>query len=139
MKNKNGFTLVELLAVIAVLAIVIAIAAGGVMQANRRSREKLILEMQENLKTSALIYVMGNIHLEKCSTEFSKEMENGNTIHLNSNLNCITKVSASTLKEKGLFEDSRNSCKNAEVIIYRFNDDLNSEYRAYVSDNTCRN
>ena len=142
MKNKKkGFTLVELLAVIVVLAIIVMTSSVGIVSVINNSKKTTSSEMRNNLKEAALSYSFSNMYLEKCSLSFSKEMEENNPIHLDDaeNISCIKKVTVETLKNKGFFEDNREYCKNSdEVVIYRYMDDLgNSEYKAYVSDTVC--
>lgn len=145
MKRKNcGFTLVELLAVIVVLAVVITLASRTVFRIIRNTKEQTAFEMRESLKEAALTYSFTNSHLTKCSVSFSKELyENNNASHLNDAINasCLIKIRVDTLKNAGLFEDNHEYCNNNdEVVVYRYTDSLgNSEYKAYASDTTCTN
>ena len=143
MKNKNkGFTLVELLAVIVVLAVVITLASRSVFRVLHNTKEQTSFEMRENAKDAALTYSFTHMHLAKCSVAFSKEMyEDNNVSHLDNvaNASCIGRVTIKDLKEEGLFEDKHGYCKENDVIvIYRYTDHFgNSEYKAYASDTTC--
>ncbi len=145
MKNKKkGFTLVELLAVIVVLAVVIMLASRSVFRIVRNTQEQTSFEMRENAKDAALTYSFNHFHLTKCSVAFSKEMyEDNNTSHLNTaaNASCIGRVTIKDLKEEGLFEDNHGYCKEDDVIIiYRYTDTYgNGEYKAYANDRTCTN
>lgn len=150
LKKKNkGFTLVELLAVIVILAIVISLATGGVIAILNKSREKLAEEVRQNFKEAALSYALDNsypnkekYYLEKCSLSFSEELLKGNISNLNNseNASCILKVSKKNLTDLGLFEDARGFCLDTDVVvIYRYDDGVNSEYKAYVSDTICKN
>lgn len=140
-KKTSGFTLVELLAVIVILAVVIMIASSSVIGIVNRSKRQMAKEVRGNLQESALTYALNNIHLEKCSTIFSEEVYAHNDLsNLNKNTACTKKISIQELVNEGLFEDSRGACnKEDEVIIYRYNDGFNSEYKAYVSENLCNN
>lgn len=142
MKKKNsGFTLVELLAVVIILAIVITIASSAVFSVMNKSRKNMASEVRSNLAESALTYALENIHLSLCTPEFSKEVYvNKNIANLASNTSCIKKVTVGKLIDEGIFEDKRGFCnREDEVIIYRYNDGANSEYKTYVSENICNN
>lgn len=146
MKRKNGFTLVELLAVIVVLATIISLATGSIISILNKSREKLAEEVRHNFAEVAVSYVTENIVLEKCSVRFSEKLANNelDAAMLNSeeNKSCYTKVTVQMVKnEKGMFEDARGFCSDTDtIIVYRYNDDLgNSEYKSFISDTICRN
>ena len=55
--NKKGFTLVELLAVIAILAIVTGLAMLSINNAYKNSREKILEDYISNIENSAINYV----------------------------------------------------------------------------------
>lgn len=142
MKKKNsGFTLVELLAVIVILATIITIASSSVIAIMNKARKNMAREVRNNLAETALTYATENSYLEKCSVEFSKEVyENNNIANLNNNTSCFKRVTVVELKNEGLFEDARGFCNNDDiVIVYRYNDGVNSEYKTYVSENACNN
>ena len=145
MKKKNsGFTLVELLAVVVILAVVITLASRSVFRIIRNTKEQTAFEMRESLKEAALTYSFTHAHLTKCSVSFSNELyENKNTSHINdaANASCLTKIRVDTLKEAGLFEDNHEYCNNSDtVVVYRYTDTYgNSEYKTYASDSACTN
>lgn len=142
MKKKNsGFTLVELLAVIVILAIIITIASSGVIAVMNKSRKNMAREVRSNLEEVAISYALENYHLETCSEKFSKEIYvDKNINHLNENTNCFKRVTVEEVINAGLFEDSRGFCEKSDiVIVYRYNDGVNSEYKAYISENACNN
>ena len=139
---KKGFTIVELLAVIVIMAIVVLIGGSCVLGILNRTRNDTAKEMRENLKEVALSYAFENVHIKTCSKEFSKEMFVDNNIaNLNKpeNESCIARIKVETLKKEGMFEDNQNHCADEDiVVIYRYVDDFgNSEYKAYTSDTTC--
>ena len=139
---KKGFTIVELLAVIVIMAIVVLIGGSSVLGILNRTRNDTAKEMRENLKEVALSYAFENVHIKTCSKEFSKEMFVDNNIaNLNKpeNESCIARIKVETLKKDGMFEDNQNHCADEDiVVIYRYVDDFgNSEYKAYTSDTTC--
>lgn len=140
MKTKNsGFTLVELLAVIIILAIVITVASSAVFSIMNKSKANMAREVRYNLAESAIPYVLENSHLSVCSPKFSEEMYiNKNTTNLDANTSCTKKVTVGELLDAGIFEDKRGFCSREDiVIVYRYNDGKNSEYKAYVSENIC--
>lgn len=141
MKRNSGFTLVELLGVMVVLAVVITVASGTVFSIMNKSRKKMASEVRSNLGEVAITYVLENSHLNTCSVSFSKEVyENKNISNLSANASCTKKITVKTLIDEGLFEDGRGACnKNDEVIVYRYNDGVNSEYKAFVSETICNN
>lgn len=147
-KKKNGFTITELLAVIAILAIVILVGGSSVLSVLTKTKKEAGVELRENLKEAALTYALTDVRLNKCSLAFSKEMFNENTTYINANMNkpenasCLRKITAKELKDNGYFEDSRKYCKDTDVVIvyrYTFKEGTNeySEYKAYTSNTTC--
>ncbi len=138
-EKKNGFTIVELLAVLVVLAIIITIASMAIFSAVNQSRKKMASEVRKNLQEVALMYVMENFRLEKCSVQFSEEIyENQDISDIDGNANCLRQVTVKELKDSGLFEEKRDFCNDTDVaIVYRYNNGQNSEYKSYVSDNAC--
>ena len=110
LKKKNGFTIVELLAVIVILAIVITIAATSVFGTINNSHKKMTTEVRNNLKEASLTYVMEKFHLEKCSTAFSKEVfENQNITNAGNTTNskCVKKVTIKLLFLSGAWHHTR--------------------------------
>lgn len=140
-KNKKGFTLVELLAVIVVLAIIITVASSSVFAIINHIKKETSEEMRKSLGDIAITYVLDNFHLQKCSETFSKEVfEQGNIAHLSSNGTCAKKITVDTLVKEGLFEDQKNFCKMTEfVVVYRYSNEVTGEYKVYVPENTCTN
>ena len=111
--NKKGFTLAELLAVIAVLAIVITIAASGVVYIINKSRKSANEEDMASLKEAAIIYVQDNeINNETC-------------------------IKASTLMAEGLYDDKEEYEQKSVKVSYNSTD---HEYDAVVYDkDNCTN
>ena len=134
MKKKNsGFTIVELLAFIVILAILITIASVSVISVINKSREKMSQEIRGNLKETAISYVIGKYPLTKCSDTIINTIEKGNNVSDNS---CLKKITINTLITEGMFEDSRKFCNgNDTIIVYRTSDD----YKAYLTESTCKN
>jgi prepilin-type N-terminal cleavage/methylation domain-containing protein len=141
MNKKNGFTLVELLAVIVILAIVGSVATLTTVHIIKISQEKVSSDMRNTLKDTAITYAISSFKLKKCSVDFSKSVyEKGDISKYENNTDCARIITVKTLKEDGIFEDNQNHCKDSdEVIVYRYNDGENSEYKAYISDSACKN
>lgn len=141
MRSKKGFTIVELLAVIVILSIIIVLASTASTSILNKGRKNTQEEMRNNLKEAAVTYVVGRFYLEKCSTTFSREVNNNNNIsnaNNTANSSCVKFVTVGTLKNEGSFEDERGYCKDTDqVLVYKYNDGVNSDYRAFVSDDVC--
>lgn len=56
MKNKKGFTLVELLVVIVILAVVILVAVPSVMGVNKLINKKMLEEKAEVIESAAVLF-----------------------------------------------------------------------------------
>lgn len=56
MKKKNGFSLVEILAVIVILSIVATMATFSVMKTRENSMKKLLNTKIDELEASAILY-----------------------------------------------------------------------------------
>ncbi len=148
-KKKSGFTLVELLAVIVILATIISIATGTVISILNRTRKQAAVEVRNNLAQVAITYALEGKYLEKCSLDFSREMATNhelNAVSLNDvrNQPCYAKVTVEEVKAAGLFEDGRGFCDNSDtIIVYRYTEkdgeNENSEYKAFISDTICNN
>ena len=140
-EKKAGFTLVELLAVIVILATITLIAGNNAIEMTKKAKADAQGEMRNNLKEAALQYIMGNIYLEKCSETFSKEIDvNKDLSNVNATVNqkCVRTLKVSTLKDSGFFEDKRGYCDdNDEVIVYRYSVGTTQEYRAFIKDTAC--
>lgn len=145
MKKKNsGFTLVELLAVVVILAVVITVASGTVISIINKSKKNMARDVRESLAEAAVTYVLGNSYLSVCSDACTiNSDEEFNTLVNGTNSTCIgcTKiVTVQELIENGVFEDSRGFCNiNDTVAVYRYTDGKNSDYKAYVSESVCNN
>ncbi len=138
-QKKNGFTLVELLAVIVILAVIILIGGTSTMGIINKARKSSALEMRKNLADAALTYVFDkSIKLPKCEEEFSRRVESGHEEILESQVgSCAVKISGYDLKREGYFDDDKNACTRDNVIVYRYNSEGNSEYRTYVNNDAC--
>lgn len=134
MKEKNGFTLVEVLAVLAVLAILITAAGTSVVGVLNKNEQKLRNEMEENLKDAAISYIQNEkIILRKCSTTFDP------TNPSEAEKNCYRYVKVETLLKTGIFTDDQGYCKKEEqILVYKTQENEYSELRAYGKEGICR-
>lgn len=134
--NKNGFTLVELLATVVILGVLITIASFSATAMINNAKKKAGSLAVTNLKEAAITYYkQNNIKLSKCTAGFMVDGDNTSS--------CITKaneVTVNTLIEAGVFTDTKNVCdKNATVTVYRYVDPDSGidELRSYVDDYAC--
>lgn len=134
--NKNGFTLVELLATVVILGVLITIASFSATAMINNAKKKAGSLAVTNLKEAAITYYkQNNIKLSKCTAGFMVDGDNTSS--------CITKaneVTVNTLIEAGVFTDTKNACdKNATVTVYRYVDPDSGidELRSYVDDSVC--
>ncbi len=67
--NKKGFTLVELLVVVCILAILMAIAVPGILKISGRMKERGLNSKLEAIEEAAVIYVQEN------SNQIKKELQ----------------------------------------------------------------
>ena len=134
--NKKGFTLVELLATIVIIAILIMLASFGTTTIINNAKIRAGAIAVVNLKESAVTYYkQNNINLSKCNAGFMVDEDNTSS--------CITSANEITVKElieAGAFTDTKNICdKNATVTVYRYVDPDSGidELRSYVDDSVC--
>jgi prepilin-type N-terminal cleavage/methylation domain-containing protein len=139
MSKKKGFTLIELLGVISIMAIIITVSTSLVFTIMKKSKEKISEEMYSSVIDAALTYSLTNFKLQKCSIKFSSAVFERNDISdYENNNSCAKMVSVKTLKDEGFFIDDKAYCdENSEVLVYRYYDGVNSEYKAYVSSDVC--
>ncbi|MGM9835044.1 MAG: type II secretion system protein [Bacilli bacterium] len=135
--KKNGFTLVELLAVIVVLAALIVLAVPNVMKIVNKQEQKLTDQAMKNLGDAAVSYTLENIFLTKCADGFEPT-----SVNSTSNNRCTIKLSVKTIVESDFFDDKKASCDEDKfVLVYRYintkdGNDID-EFRYFMEPDTC--
>ena len=99
MKNKKGFTLPELLAVIILIALIAAMALTSISQKSRDLRTISQAQFEEMIKSSARMYVEEHRNLKD-------QAKYGNNI----------KITYNTLKTAGLIPDNMKNLTTFENI-----------------------
>lgn len=128
MKDKKGFTLTELIAVIAILGILMTVAGVTVFNVIDSSQKKLLEEQVTGLADTAITYVISEkVYLANCPSKFDPESPLTE--------DCYTLVTVADLVQSGFFENKNDLCElNKEILVYR---NSIGELRSYVPENTC--
>ena len=131
MKKKNGFTLVELLAVIGILGILMTIASVSVVSILTKQKETIATDTEKKLKDAAISYIQDKkIRLTTCPSNFNPESPSPAT--------CYKKIKVSEIINRGLFEDNANTCdREAEIIVYKSAQGSYTENLAYAKEGIC--
>ena len=136
MKNK-GFTLVELLAVIAIIAVLATVATSNVFKSIATSKEKELVIARNGLNDAAISYGINNLSIsDNCSLStipesFTVTLPSGCQKNL---------VTVKVLKDTGFFTDDKTLCAETnQVMIYKYHDTKYNTYeiRAFVPSNAC--
>lgn len=132
--DKKGFTLVELLAVIAILGILMTVAGVSVIAVLNNQRNTLGLNMERDLKEAAISYVQEkSIYLKTCSSSFNPQNPSS------SESSCYKVITAKEIISLGLFEDNKDYCKKEEkIIVYKENIGSYKDFSVYMPDKMCR-
>lgn len=133
--NNKGFTLVELLAVIVVLAILVGIGTASVFGAMNKAEERATKIRRESVVEAGEMYGY-KLNLTQCSDGFNAE--NYETAQ-DSDIGCFEEVKIEKLKDSGYLDDqkgARAECQDDDtVIIYN---DYHEGMSVYILDpNTC--
>lgn len=132
--NKKGFTLVELMAVIVILAILMTLGGVSVFKVVEDSKSELLKDQINSLKDTA-ITALEKKYFEICPSNFDEQ--NPDITQKNK---CYREISVEELVANKAFENKNDLCKtkeNKKIIVYRKNEGNFSELRSYVPENTC--
>ena len=142
MKNKKGFTLIELMAVIIILAVIALIVTPLILNSMKDSKEKLYQTQLENIKSAARSYMV-NIELEenktinlsvgelKRSGFLKSDIENPKT---NEGFKDCVLVNVQRKSESYIYtvdEDSINNCDGSSIDI---NGNITMLLLGYIND-----
>ena len=116
--NKKGFTLMELLCVIAILAIVTTIASASIINIARKSKTNLYCAKLELIESSAKSYAVSH----------EKELNNSNTYYEE------YKSIEITIDDLVLNPQNDEAMNNKKVVLYLKN---NQVYVHIDGDNVC--
>lgn len=133
---RKGFTLVELLAVIAILAILVLIATPLVTKYIMQASETSKSETLRNVEDAALVYAMEHSN-DTMFIPSSCATSDDNPNNLNSN--CKKNVMVSKLIDDGFYKDDAKKLKRDGIITiykYKYNKDGKEIYdlKAYVPE-----
>ncbi len=131
--KKNGFTLVELLAVIGIIGILITIATASVTSILNKQKETLAYDTEKKLKDAAIAYIQEKkIRLTSCPSNFDPTNPGSNT-------SCYRNIKVEDIINQGLFEDTANHCKkDAIIIVYKSTQENYVENIAYAEEGICK-
>jgi len=128
MKNKKGFTLIEVLSVIVILSVIMTIAASSVMNLTKKSKENLYCTKLTMIESLAKSYAL----------KYEKELNNS-TSYYEGHKSLTIKVE--DLISSGLLDPDKNNnvlnplndgyLNNEKIIIYLNNNRIN----AYINSN----
>ena len=119
MKEHKGFTLVELLAVIAILGIIMGIGAMSVVSILSHQQDTLNEEMRKNLQDAAVAYAeKHHLRLTTCQVTFDPQNKEAD----DANKSCYKMVQIKDIVDDGIFSDGANHCNHEEyILIYKAN------------------
>lgn len=132
MKNKKGFTLIEILCVIALIAILSVVATVSIVGLSSKSKDNLYCAKIKLIETEA----------EKFGIKYELELNNSNELY---NGNKSIKIKVQALVDAGKLEPDKNNnvlnpkdnsvMNDIDIILYL----KNNQIRAEIPNNICEN
>lgn len=140
---KKGFTIVELLAVVAILSIVMLLGGIGVFSIVGKVKENALKEGLSSLNDASIAYLehkLASCQSEPASTRICRLSSCSSTFDPENPINqagstCYINVRVNTLISEKYFDSNGLKCDNNNIIVYR----KGNEYVSYIPDNTCTN
>ena len=131
MFTKKGFTLVELITVIAILGVLMTLAGTAVFSILNQSRQDLLEEQIKGLQDTAITYVISTkVYLETCPSNFDPKNPTDS--------DCFMYVSVKDLIDSGFFDNKSDLCdETKQVIVYKSASGEYSELKSYVPEDIC--
>lgn len=134
--KKNGFTLIEVLAVLVILSIIMSIGAISVINIRNNSYEDLLETKKQNLESAAIVYGQENpdVLKDKCEVDnYKSDYCTMVTVATLINGKYFKSTETNANGEIDLINNVTNkSMKNDKIQIYRKN---NSIYAKYLENN----
>lgn len=134
--KKNGFTLIEVLAVIVILGIIMSIGAISVINIRNNSYKDLLETKKQNLEAAAIVYGQENpgVLKDKCEVDnYKSDYCAVVTVATLINGKYFKSTETNASGEADLINNVTNkSMKNDKIQIYRKN---NSIYAKYLENN----
>lgn len=138
--NRKGFTLVELLAVIVVLAVLMTIATPNVLKLLNGSKKNTTEIVLNNLRDATTAYAKEQVYLKKLSLSACNFEINSEDV-AKANINkggCVKAYDISFLKNSDIFDDKDNSCDNSrQVYVYKYFNQSYTDIKVYVPNDVC--
>ena len=132
MKNKKGFTLVELLAVMVILGILIIIMIPAVNGALNKGKEKISEINKKQIKEAVEVLVTEVISCDISDRTYAVFNENKNTsscIILQNSLYSKKVITIENLKNNNYFKDDANNCSGSiGISVNENNYQINIDY-----------
>lgn len=133
MAMKKGFTLVELLAVILIIAI-LSIASGvGIFSIINDSRNNLLEEQKKGALDAAVTYmVRTRRYMSSCGSETEADSTTTSCTGTGA-ITCACKLTISDLVNNNYFDNKNDIC-DGDVIVYKINGEIKAKF---LSDDVC--
>lgn len=130
--KKNGFTLVELLAVLAILALLLTIAVPGVQKMSQKIQNNMFCTKVENIEKAAQLY--GDDHYDDIKSQ--KDMKTDITVATLVKNNYLKKDNNDETNEDMFVVDSRfdTSMMNDKVTLMIKNNRVYANYNFREED-----